>query len=59
MLAACSQFFHKFFQDFTQEPLVEIEGRSARRVGSWESGGIRVLLEQEGFLPNLLHRAGV
>lgn len=27
VLAACSQFFHKFFQDFTQEPLVEIEGR--------------------------------
>ncbi|XDV48865.1 hypothetical protein PO909_018220 [Leuciscus waleckii] len=26
VLAACSQFFHKFFQDFTQEPLVEIEG---------------------------------
>nr|XP_054508062.1 zinc finger protein 131 isoform X4 [Agelaius phoeniceus] len=28
VLAACSQFFHKFFQDFTQEPLVEIEGVS-------------------------------
>lgn len=28
MLAACSQFFYKFFQDFTQEPLVEIEGTS-------------------------------
>ncbi|NXL68910.1 ZN131 protein, partial [Chordeiles acutipennis] len=26
VLAACSQFFYKFFQDFTQEPLVEIEG---------------------------------
>lgn len=26
VLAACSQFFHKFFQDFTQEPMVEIEG---------------------------------
>ena len=26
VLAACSQFFHTFFQDFTQEPLVEIEG---------------------------------
>ncbi|PKU31643.1 hypothetical protein llap_18053 [Limosa lapponica baueri] len=25
VLAACSQFFYKFFQDFTQEPLVEIE----------------------------------
>ncbi|KAL6114018.1 znf131 [Pungitius sinensis] len=28
VLAACSQFFHTFFQDFTQEPLVEIEGVS-------------------------------
>ncbi|XP_020852136.1 zinc finger protein 131 isoform X1 [Phascolarctos cinereus] len=28
VLAACSQFFYKFFQDFTQEPLVEIEGVS-------------------------------
>lgn len=28
VLAACSQFFHKFFQDFTQEPMVEIEGVS-------------------------------
>ncbi|XP_072288698.1 zinc finger protein 131 [Eucyclogobius newberryi] len=28
VLAACSQFFHNFFQDFTQEPLVEIEGVS-------------------------------
>ncbi|XP_048835806.1 zinc finger protein 131 [Brienomyrus brachyistius] len=28
VLAACSQFFHKFFQDFTLEPLVEIEGVS-------------------------------
>ncbi|XP_006789881.1 zinc finger protein 131 isoform X1 [Neolamprologus brichardi] len=28
VLAACSQFFHKFFQDYTQEPLVEIEGVS-------------------------------
>ncbi|KAG5260813.1 hypothetical protein AALO_G00296890 [Alosa alosa] len=28
VLAACSQFFHKFFQDFKQEPLVEIEGVS-------------------------------
>uniref|UniRef100_A0AAR2LDB2 Zinc finger protein 131 n=1 Tax=Pygocentrus nattereri TaxID=42514 RepID=A0AAR2LDB2_PYGNA len=28
VLAACSHFFHKFFQDFTQEPLVEIEGVS-------------------------------
>ncbi|XP_051278514.1 zinc finger protein 131 [Dicentrarchus labrax] len=28
VLAACSQFFHRFFQDFTQEPLVEIEGVS-------------------------------
>ncbi|XP_056888278.1 zinc finger protein 131 isoform X2 [Takifugu flavidus] len=28
VLAACSQFFHKFFQDFNQEPLVEIEGVS-------------------------------
>ncbi|XP_053557228.1 zinc finger protein 131 isoform X2 [Bombina bombina] len=28
VLAACSNFFHKFFQDFTQEPLVEIEGVS-------------------------------
>ncbi|XP_016147275.1 zinc finger protein 131-like [Sinocyclocheilus grahami] len=28
VLAACSLFFHKFFQDFTQEPLVEIEGVS-------------------------------
>lgn len=27
VLAACSQFFHKFFQDFTLEPLVEIEGK--------------------------------
>jgi len=26
VLAACSQFFYRFFQDFTQEPLVEIEG---------------------------------
>lgn len=26
VLAACSQFFHRFFQDFNQEPLVEIEG---------------------------------
>lgn len=33
VLAACSQFFHRFFQDFTQEPLVEIEGiKFARRV---------------------------
>lgn len=31
VLAACSQFFHKFFQDFTQEPLVEIEGIKRRR----------------------------
>uniref|UniRef100_A0A8C5P7Z2 Zinc finger protein 131 n=1 Tax=Leptobrachium leishanense TaxID=445787 RepID=A0A8C5P7Z2_9ANUR len=28
VLAACSHFFYKFFQDFTQEPLVEIEGVS-------------------------------
>ncbi|KAG5841291.1 hypothetical protein ANANG_G00198000 [Anguilla anguilla] len=28
VLAACSQFFHKFFQDFKMEPLVEIEGVS-------------------------------
>ncbi|KAM9510117.1 zinc finger protein 131-like isoform 4-T9 [Guaruba guarouba] len=28
VLAACSQFFYNFFQDFTQEPLVEIEGVS-------------------------------
>ncbi|XP_048786855.1 zinc finger protein 131 isoform X2 [Lagopus muta] len=28
VLAACSQFFYRFFQDFTQEPLVEIEGVS-------------------------------
>ncbi|KAJ8380808.1 hypothetical protein SKAU_G00015860 [Synaphobranchus kaupii] len=28
VLAACSQFFHKFFQDFKLEPLVEIEGVS-------------------------------
>ncbi|KFR07643.1 Zinc finger protein 131, partial [Nipponia nippon] len=28
VLAACIQFFYKFFQDFTQEPLVEIEGVS-------------------------------
>lgn len=28
VLAACSQFFYKFFQDYTQEPLVEIEGVS-------------------------------
>ncbi|XP_030048954.1 zinc finger protein 131 [Microcaecilia unicolor] len=28
VLAACSQFFYTFFQDFTQEPLVEIEGVS-------------------------------
>ncbi|XP_061872728.1 zinc finger protein 131-like isoform X1 [Colius striatus] len=28
VLAACSRFFYKFFQDFTQEPLVEIEGVS-------------------------------
>lgn len=28
VLAACSHFFHNFFQDFTQEPLVEIEGVS-------------------------------
>ncbi|KAK1150084.1 zinc finger protein 131-like isoform X1 [Acipenser oxyrinchus oxyrinchus] len=27
VLAACSQFFYKFFQDFKLEPLVEIEGR--------------------------------
>ncbi|PNJ17641.1 ZNF131 isoform 11 [Pongo abelii] len=26
VLAACSKFFYKFFQEFTQEPLVEIEG---------------------------------
>eukprot|EP00069_Balaena_mysticetus_P013636 bmy_08137T0 len=25
VLAACSKFFYKFFQEFTQEPLVEIE----------------------------------
>ncbi|KAF0875963.1 ZN131 protein, partial [Crocuta crocuta] len=28
VLAACSKFFYKFFQEFTQEPLVEIEGVS-------------------------------
>ncbi|KAG8598852.1 hypothetical protein GDO81_002765 [Engystomops pustulosus] len=28
VLAACSHFFYKFFQDFTEEPLVEIEGVS-------------------------------
>uniref|UniRef100_H2ZV58 Zinc finger protein 131 n=1 Tax=Latimeria chalumnae TaxID=7897 RepID=H2ZV58_LATCH len=28
VLAACSQFFYRFFQDFTQDPLVEIEGVS-------------------------------
>ncbi|KAG2466713.1 ZN131 protein, partial [Polypterus senegalus] len=28
VLAACSQFFYKFFQDFKMEPLVEIEGVS-------------------------------
>ncbi|XP_068594533.1 zinc finger protein 131 isoform X2 [Brachionichthys hirsutus] len=28
VLAACSQFFYTFFRDFTQEPLVEIEGVS-------------------------------
>ncbi|KAM4809193.1 zinc finger protein 131 isoform 2-T2 [Rhinophrynus dorsalis] len=28
VLAACSHFFYKFFQDFNQEPLVEIEGVS-------------------------------
>ncbi|XP_070599478.1 zinc finger protein 131 isoform X2 [Erythrolamprus reginae] len=28
VLAACSQFFYNFFQDFTQDPLVEIEGVS-------------------------------
>ncbi|XP_068166808.1 zinc finger protein 131 isoform X1 [Antennarius striatus] len=28
VLAACSQFFHTFFRDYTQEPLVEIEGVS-------------------------------
>lgn len=33
VLAACSQFFHKFFQDFTQEPLVEIEGVSNAAFG--------------------------
>lgn len=27
VLAACSKFFYKFFQEFTQEPLVEIEGK--------------------------------
>jgi hypothetical protein len=27
VLAACSKFFYKFFQEFTQEPLVEIEGQ--------------------------------
>lgn len=27
LLAACSKFFYKFFQEFTQEPLVEIEGK--------------------------------
>ncbi|KAF7482305.1 hypothetical protein GHT09_006445 [Marmota monax] len=27
-LAACSKFFYKFFQEFTQEPLVKIEGVS-------------------------------
>ncbi|XP_040194864.1 zinc finger protein 131 isoform X1 [Rana temporaria] len=26
VLAACSHFFYKFFQDYTEEPLVEIEG---------------------------------
>ncbi|KAB0343129.1 hypothetical protein FD754_020055 [Muntiacus muntjak] len=26
VLAACSKFFYKFFQEFTQEPLVKIEG---------------------------------
>ncbi|XP_043560310.1 zinc finger protein 131-like isoform X2 [Chiloscyllium plagiosum] len=26
VLAACSQFFCRFFQDFREEPLVEIEG---------------------------------
>ncbi|XP_018417813.1 PREDICTED: zinc finger protein 131 isoform X2 [Nanorana parkeri] len=28
VLAACSHFFYKFFQDYTEEPLVEIEGVS-------------------------------
>ncbi|GCB67502.1 hypothetical protein scyTo_0015123 [Scyliorhinus torazame] len=28
VLAACSQFFCRFFQDFREEPLVEIEGVS-------------------------------
>lgn len=28
VLAACSQFFYNFFQEFTQEPMVEIEGVS-------------------------------
>uniref|UniRef100_A0A8C6EQ07 BTB domain-containing protein n=1 Tax=Marmota marmota marmota TaxID=9994 RepID=A0A8C6EQ07_MARMA len=28
VLAACSKFFYKFFQEFTQEPLVEIGGVS-------------------------------
>uniref|UniRef100_A0A8C6FX59 BTB domain-containing protein n=1 Tax=Moschus moschiferus TaxID=68415 RepID=A0A8C6FX59_MOSMO len=28
VLAACSKFFYKFFQEFTQEPLVEIEGNA-------------------------------
>ncbi|XP_062855565.1 zinc finger protein 131 [Trichomycterus rosablanca] len=37
VLAACSQFFYKFFQDFTQEPLVEIEGVS--------NGAFRHLME--------------
>ncbi|ELK25903.1 Zinc finger protein 131 [Myotis davidii] len=29
VLAACSKFFYKFFQEFTQEPLVEIEDKAA------------------------------
>lgn len=43
VLAACSHFFYKFFQDYTEEPLVEIEG-------IW----VCVLYRLANFLPEYL-----